>query len=366
MRTALVIAGKASATIAPCPNRHAVWSMKFIVPLATFLLAAAMPAHAQSSRALLAGKCETDADVPAAARAPYEETALQVVRAIVDGRYDDAHAKFDPEVLRGIRPADFSRAMSQRAQAWNPMRDLKVAQSFRLSGATGSDKGGIMLCSAEAGGSVTAPGGSVLVGANPIPLQAHVIVEGKGQSHRFAFALWLTQPEQDWRVFRLEINPTTILDRSASDLWKEARNQRERGHDFNAFVLFMAASQLTNRGPNVVLGVAREIDKELKDLQQPPEFAGGPPSTWTYGDSSFRVVSVRVTEVGADFGLLIQHEVAGSPRDEELERQNRALLAGFKVARAEYAQVFDVIVVRALSDGGRRAHGTAERTPKRQ
>jgi hypothetical protein len=333
--------------------------------LAAALLVAATAAHAQTSANLATGRCDTDDEAPAAERAAYEGTALQAVRAILNDRPGDAHVKFAPEIKRTINAADFSRAMSQRAQIWNPIEDLKVAHSYRLSDVVGGERS-MMICTAVARGNVSTPEGRVYVTASPGRLQAHVIVEGQGRNNKFAFVLWLAAAEQEWQILRLEVNPVTVLGRSSTELQSESRAQLQRGNDFNAFLLLAAAFQLTGRGPTLLLGIGPEIEKELTELKRPAELTGAPPYTWTYGGTAFRVLSVGATGTGADFSLMIQHEVAGDPANDELERLNQALAAGFKSARPEYAQAFDALVVRAITDGGRKTHGTVERTPPRR
>jgi hypothetical protein len=333
--------------------------------LAAALLVTATAARAQTPPSLAAGRCETDDEAPAAERTSYEETALQAVRAILSDRPGDAHVKFAPEVKRAITAADFSRAMSQRAQVWNPIEGLKVVHSYRLSDVVGGERS-MMICTTVARGNASTPEGRTYVAASPGRLQAHVIVEGEGRNNRFAFVLWLVLSEQEWQILRLEVNPVTVLGRSSTELWNESRAQRQRGYDFNAFLLLAAAMQLTNRGPTLQLGIAAEIEKELTALKRPAELAGAPPYTWTYGATAFQVLSVGATGAGTDFSLLIQHEVAGDPANDELERVNQVLMAGFKSARPEYTQAFDALVVRAISDGRRKAHGTVERAQRRQ
>jgi hypothetical protein len=333
--------------------------------LAAALLVAATAAHAQTPTPLAAGRCDTDDEAPATERASYEETALQAVRAILSDRPADAHVKFAPEIKRSINAADFSRAMSQRAQVWNPIEGLKVVHSYRLSDVAGGERS-MMLCTAVARGNVSTPESRIFVAASPGRLQAHVIIEGEGRNNRFAFVLWLVLSEQEWQILRLEVNPVTVLGRSSTELWNEARAHRQRGNDFNAFLLLAAGLQLANRGPTLLLGIAPEIEKELKELKRPAELVGTPPYTWTYGGTAFQILNVGATGAGPDFSLMIQHEVAGDPPNDELERLNQALIAGFKSARAEYAQAFDALIVRAITDGGRKAHGTVERAPQRR
>lgn len=198
-----------------------------------------------------------------------------------------------------------------------------------------------------------------MIAALPVSLQAHVIIEGKAKNNRWAFVLWLWPDQSTWRIGGFHILPTTILDRTATDIWKLARQEQQRGHALNSYLLFVSAAQLAFRGPDLQLGIQPEIVKEISALKTPPEIAGKPPFEWKFSDDIYRVISIGPIGVGDAFDLRIVQQVAQSGDNQELERENHALIKAFKDAHPDYAEVFDGLVVQAVMPNGA-SFGTVE------
>lgn len=200
-----------------------------------------------------------------------------------------------------------------------------------------------------------------MIAASPAPLQAHVIIEATARNNRWAFVLWLLPDQPRWRINGFYILPITILDRTATDIWKLARQERQRGHVLNSYLLYVSAAQLAYRGPDLQLGIQPEIVKEKAALTVPPELKGEPPFEWKFSKGNYHVIGIGPIGVGGVFALRIVHTVAQTGDDRELDRQNRALITAFKDAHPDYAQVFDGLVVQAVMPNGS-GFGTGEQS----
>ncbi|HYM01863.1 MAG TPA: hypothetical protein VET85_02890 [Stellaceae bacterium] len=325
--------------------------------IAVFAAILALPISGASAQSVAqldatAGRCLTDDEVPASERAPYETAAKRFVETVLGERPENAYAEFTEELRERISAEDFSRAVVQLIHGFRPLTELHVAHSYRESQARlGSGRVNVP-CTALAHGSLSAPDGRVMIAASPAPLQAHVIIEGKAKNNRWAFVLWLFPDQPNWRIGGFYMTPITILDRTATDLWNLAREQKRRGHSLNSYLLYVSAAQLAFRGPNLQLGIQPEIVKEVSAGKTPPELEGKPPYDWKFGEATYHVLSVGPTGTAGVFDLEITYEVAQAETDEELERRNRALITAFAKAHSDYAEVFDGLVVRAKTSDG--------------
>jgi len=252
-----------------------------------------------------------------------------------------------------------SEASTKLFGRFRPFADLHIEHSYRESQATLGSGRSNAPCTAVAHGNVNAPEGRVLIATLPVPLQAHVIIEGKTKNNRWAFVLWLLPDQPRWRVVGLYIVPTTILDRTAADLWNLARQEQQRGHTLNSYVLYATAAQFAYRGPDLQLGIQPEIMKEKAALTVPSEVKGEPPFEWKFSNDSYHVISIGPIGFGDVFDLRIVHKVAQTEDDRELDRKNRALIRAFEDAHPDYAQVFDGFVVQAVRPNGS-GFGTVE------
>lgn len=313
---------------------------------------ARLQAQSQSSLSLFKGECTTDDEVPAGERALYEKPALRFVETIIGDAPADAYAQLMDGLRTRLSKDEFVLLVNQSVHPFSPFTELHVEHSYRESQSEMANGRVNTVCTATAHGSIAKPEGQVFIGVMPVPLQAHVIVEATTRNSRWSFILWLFPDKPEWRIGSFHILPTTILDRTATDIWTTARNERDAGHEFNAYLLYVAAAQLSFRGPDLGLGIRPQILKELSELKRPPELQGTPPFEWKLSGTTFRVASIGPIGVGGVFDLQIVHQVEQTSDQHELERQNRELITAFKGAHPEYADVFDGLVVRAVTPSG--------------
>jgi hypothetical protein len=318
-------------------------------------------AQAQSLLTVNAGSCLTDNEVPANERDPYEKSAMGFVETLLGDKPEEAYSELVDELRGKLSAEDFVRRINQGVRQFQPFADLHIEHSYRESQITlGSGRNNVP-CTAVASGNLNAPEGRVMIAASPVPLQAHVIIEGRAKNNRWAFVLWLLPDQPRWRINGFYILPITILDRTATDIWNLARQERDRRHALNSYLLYVSAAQLAYRGPDLQLGIQPEIVKEMTALTVPSELKGEPPFEWKFSNDTYDVISVGPIGVGGVFDLRIVHKVAQTEDNRELERQNRALIKAFEDAHPDYVQVFDGLVVQAVMPNGS-GFGTVEQT----
>jgi len=144
-----------------------------------------------------------------------------------------------------------------------------------------------------------------------------------------------------------------MLERSASDLVDEAREERRIGHGLNAILLYTAAADLASRGPFFHSGVQDQIQQEGAQIVPPVEFRSQPPFLLEGPGGPFRIVSLAPISVDRKLYLLIAHVITLSDSG-EIVQNNRDLMKAFAKRFPEYSHAFAGLVVKATgTDGGR-------------
>ena len=209
---------------------------------------------------------------------------MQFVEALLGDKLEEAYPQLAEALQAKLAAADFFRSMNQSVRPFRPFDRLHIEHSYRVSQLGMGSGATAVVCSQVSHGNVNSAEGRVMMAALPVPLQAHVIIEGTTKNNRWAFVLWLSPNQQSWRINAFHILPTTILDRKATDLWNLARQEGRRGHTFNSYLLYASAEQLAFRGPNLQLGIQPEIEKEMAARDMPSELMGKPPYEWKFPD----------------------------------------------------------------------------------
>jgi hypothetical protein len=190
--------------------------------------------------------------------------------------------------------------------------------------------------------------------------QAHVIVEGDGQNQNWAFALWL-MPEQGWRIESFHVTPSSILGKSAIDVRDIARAEKERGHSFNAAILYATAGDLAYRGPYLQPRAVRDIADEMAKVPLPSALQGQAPFVWHSTGADFTILglqSIAFTDKDRMYLSIVQ-QIEPWSNDTEPEQRNQALIAHVRQTFPEYSTVFAGLALRAEERGTRRAFRTA-------
>jgi hypothetical protein len=302
--------------------------------------------------------CATDGEIPAKARDAVNQVAIQFVQNAVGPVPSVAYTAFSDEAKEITPSEQFVAGFQNQIKPMGPFKNLRVAHSYiaKLTGGTHEQR---VVC-----GNISSPEGWVAVNAKPGPAEAHIIAEAQTVNNTVVFALYLVVEQSSWRVQSVHFATAEMVGRSAGDLQKMAEAENRMGHDFNAFILYAAALQLTDRGPFFQLGIRPEIESALGALKRPGLLDGQPPFSWNFGTSTFRVLNVGPIGVGGKIYLSVDQEVESWVDDKEVDKKNRDLIAAFAGAHPEYRDAFAGLVVRAHERGGSRGFGTVDDNQK--
>jgi hypothetical protein len=175
-----------------------------------------------------------------------------------------------------------------------------------------------------------------------------------------AITVWLLPEKGLWKVHSFRVNISALADKDSLQLWELARAQQARQHSFNAAILYSAAAQAADRGPNFQLGIAQSISEGMSKISLPVEISGQPPFLWKDGETTYKVWNVAPLAIGGKIYLMIVHEVSPWQSDGQVDGWNKELLNYFKRRFPEYSDVFAGLVARARERGSNRGYGTVE------
>ena len=190
--------------------------------------------------------------------------------------------------------------------------------------------------------------------------QAHILLSADAINNKLAFVVWLVPEDSKWKVQSFRLNVSTLAEKDSLQLLELARTQKARQHGLNAALLYAAAEQTADRGPNFQLGITQEISDETSKLTLPPEIRGQPPFLWKNGETTYKVANVGPIAVGGKIYVIIVHEVSPWQSNEQADHWNKELLSYFKRRFPEYSDVFAGLVARATERGSNRGYGTVE------
>ena len=193
-----------------------------------------------------------------------------------------------------------------------------------------------------------------------MPEQAYALLSAQAGNNSLAITMWLVPEQTGWRVQSFWINISTLADQGPMQLWEAARKQNQRGHKLNATLLYAAAGQIANRGPNFQMGITQSISEDMSHLDRPAEVQGQPPFVWKSGNKTWKVLNVGPIAVGGRIYVMILHEVPTWQTDSQADGLNKELLAYFKGRFPECPEVFAGVVVRAREQGSNRVYGTVD------
>jgi len=299
--------------------------------------------------------CATGKEIPAGERAAIEQAGLRFVQALVSFNTEAAYTELSSGAKQAAPQDKVAALIAQVIQPMAPFSAVRVAQIHLVKVVTSAPTARI-LC-----GSLARPEDWVSVAVKPIAEQAHVLVDVQTRNNGWTFALWLA-PEQDWRVEYFTVVPSSMVGKTAHDLWDLARSEQQSKHNFNAAILYITASQLASRGPNFQLGITSEIQKDMQKLQLPTQLQGQAPFIWKFGDHEYKILNVAPIGVGGKIYLTLTQETAPWGADQEADQHNRALISDFARAVPEYTNVFAGLVVGAKERGGNRLFNTVDET----
>jgi hypothetical protein len=151
---------------------------------------------------------------------------------------------------------------------------------------------------------------------------------------------------------------SAVVGKTAEDLQRLAESERQKNHNFNAYILYETALQLAARGPFFQLGIQQDIQNGSENVKAPRDLQGRPPFIWQFSQFSFKVLNVGPIGVGQKVYLQVDHEIEPWVNDGEADKINHNFISVFAKAYPEYEDVFAGLVVRAHERGGSRGFGT--------
>ncbi len=296
--------------------------------------------------------CRTDDEIPARDRAAVDQVAIEFVKNALGPNPEAAYSNLTVEAKGSVNPEKFVAMFKQGIQPNGPYKNLRVAHSY-LAQVTGGTQEQRVVC-----GNLSSPKGWVAVNVKPGPGQAHVIVEAQTLNNTWGFVTWLLPEQGNWHVQYTQAAVTAMVGKNSEDLQQMAESEMRENHNFNAYILYAAALQLTSRGPFLQLGIQSEIQKVLENLKRPPALEGQPPFDWQLGKSSYRVLNVSPIGVSQKVYLKIDHEIEPWATDKDADKKNHELISTFSSSYPEFRHAFAGVIVTAHERGGNRGFGT--------
>jgi hypothetical protein len=300
--------------------------------------------------------CGEDAHIDKTKKKTIDSAALGFVQAVLGST---PSAAFD--LMSQAGQAETSRQQLDNAALaivtqFEP-KSVAVEHTYLIE-LTGKSPGRV-VCATD----LSKPDGWESLSAESVPEQAHVLLSADTRNNKLAFVVWLVPEKSKWRVQSFRMNVSTLADKDSIHLWELARAQQARQHSFNAALLYAAATQTADRGPNFQLGVIQSISDDTSKFTAPAEINGQPPFFWKNGENTYKVVSVGPIAIGGKIYVIIVHEVSPWESDAQVDSWNKELLKYFKRRFPEYSDVFAGLVARAIERGTSRGYGTVEELP---
>jgi hypothetical protein len=319
---------------------------------AVFAVLTGAPAQAtEIAGSNYSGWCGVDDEAPAQERAAAEQAAMALFKAMSAGDNEATWNGLAGEAQASATRADYD-GFVKVVQGMGPFDYVRVAHTYFLK-----VKGEGQFPPAICGKSVSG-GDWVAVAQRPLPMQAHVEIAAHSINNDWSFVAWMVPDGSGWRALSIYVNASAASGRTSTDFLRLAREQKARGHLFNAALLYAGARSLTDRGPNFQLGLLQDIQEDLATFQAPPELSGPAPFTWTFEGRAYEVSQVTTMGVGGKLVLLMKRRAPAWPGDKAVDAESRTFIEGFIKAHPEYGEVFGAIVVQAVKPDGSGGYGT--------
>lgn len=324
--------------------------------LTVFFSVAVLSGGQAFAQGLFAASCAEGVQIDLAKKKMLDSVAMDFVRTLLG---PNSSAAFDDMSQTGKAATTRQQMDGMVASRIRPLGATNVTvQHTYLIGLKGKSPGRVVC-----GDDFTKPDGWESLAAESVPEQAHILLSADTRNNKIAFVVWLVPEQNKWKVQSFWANVSTLADKDSSQLWKMARAQQAREHNFNAALLYSAAAQTAGRGADFQLGITQSISNEMAKLAVPSEIKGQPPFFWKSGESTYKVMNVGPIAVGGKIYIMIVHEVSPWQNEAEVDGWNKELLAYFKRRFPEYSDVFAGLVGRAVERGSHRGYGTVEELP---
>jgi hypothetical protein len=178
------------------------------------------------------------------------------------------------------------------------------------------------------------------------------------------FEVWLVREDGRWSVNGFSADYGSLGGRDGDAWWSEAKEQRARGHLFNATFLYKAAEQTLNRGAFYQLPDWAEFSRDLDTFKPPPELVGPGPYNWTLNGHPFAITRMEIVTLNNGKTALVIYQPSPAGADvADADRRNRETINAFLVTHPEWAEAFSAVVVRSPI-GSDQSYGTVYESGK--
>jgi len=276
--------------------------------------------------------CHEQSDILPADRSAIETAALSFVGHLRRGETNDALQSMTTQGRENSRPEQWQQLRETLAVV--PQETPFAVEHTYYVSTWGLPSDGI-----------TTPCNTAAVSVARAGKTAHVVLTAAIGGGEQSVIVWLERERGAWRVRGLVTGISAIGSHDGQALWDMARDQRSRGHLFNARILYAAAHDTLMRGTFLQTRRFQEFNADYATLPLPPEFVGASPFTWTLGQETF--VVTFVTYSGYDDGVMIdvQQRQPSWEGPDAAEEHNRRLIAALNAAHPEWTEIADYIGV---------------------
>lgn len=301
--------------------------------VAAFALLLCLAAMLSLPAVALAQSCRIDSQIPDTERAAIEATGLSFVNLVLAGKADQAYADFTADTKSHLPADGFAQMMAGARRSFQGVQGLHMGHDYLIADA---EKGTAARVTCGDPGQTEQ---SVSVAVKPVPRQAHLLIEGNTTGDGFTFVLWLID-DHGWQVQNIYLGMSSMVGKSALDLWHMAQAQAKRRHSFNAALLYAAANNVAERGSDFELGFRPQLQDEMAGLKPPAALQGTNSLVWHLGGKAYKILAVGPVGARQKLYLMVNWQTPAWKDDQEAEARNRRLMTDFTRAYPEYAEVF--------------------------
>jgi hypothetical protein len=296
--------------------------------------------------------CYADNEIDPAIRHAIESDARRFVTALLGASPGSAYSQMSLAGQASISARQMEAAASQ-LKAERETSAPTVTRTLFINSLFGAPTGFKTACD------IAGSGGPELLSISSAPKEAHVLLtEGLENAARI-FDVWLIQVDGQWRVNGFSANLSALGGRDGDAWWKLAKEQRARGHAFNAAFLYKAAEQTLYRGAFYQRGDWAAFSRDLESFKTPPELNGQGPHSWSLKGHSYSVTQTKMVSLDGGKALLSIYQPSPNWKGEaDADRRNRDTIDAFLATHPEWTEAFDAIVVRSAIPGTGQSFGS--------
>jgi len=300
------------------------------------------------------GICNTDDEISSNILKDIKKTAIPFVESLTKLEDSKAYPLLAKDVTKTMTKETFSTIVRHMMPAADTVfQNIHIAHIY-LDSEINIGTPTFAPCTEIAHGTIS----KLVFIETKLSKQAYVIVEANTKNNKMAFLLLLIPEDKKWSIGYFQLFPTDMVGYSPEDLWALGQKEKNKNHNFNAYILSVTALQLTNRGPHFRLGIQSKYVERIKTLEAPKELQGNPPFTLKSKNKSFKILSLGPIGINKKIYLIIRQEIQQWVDDKEADNQNHELILVFLKEFPEYKDIFSGLVIEAVEPNGPKGYRT--------